>query len=124
MEKVLDKTPNEWYYIDVIKRDTEVIKMAKLTDAQIDKLVKLGARRWTNYGKDRLYVTEKLIGLEVDRYGTGNISYAELNGEKISNSYARDIVTAIGRAYIDCVDGSIVCGRDALDLVKTVLESI
>lgn len=98
--------------------------MAKLTATQIDRLVERGARRWTKYGKDRLYITEQLIGLEVDRYKSGNISYAELNGEKISNSHAAQLVEAISRAYIDCANGSVVCGRDALALVNSVLESI
>ena len=98
--------------------------MAKLTDTQIEKLVQIGARRWTNYGKDRLYVTEQMIGLDVDRYNSGNISYAELNGEHISNSYARDLVSAINRAYIDIDTGAIVCGKDALQIVNSVIESI
>lgn len=94
-------------------------------DTIIDyRLVERGARRWTKYGKDRLYITEQLIGLEVDRYKSGNISYAELNGEKISNSHAAQLVEAISRAYIDCTNGSVVCGRDALALVNSVLESI
>lgn len=46
--------------------------------------------------KDRRYVNNlaDLIGLEVSHYGTGNICYAALNGEKISNAAAGRILGA------------------------------
>jgi hypothetical protein len=52
--------------------------------------------RWTKYGKDRIYFDARnaLSGLETDRYNTGNISSATLNGESISNSEAKRLITA------------------------------
>lgn len=46
---------------------------------------------WTaRNGQTRRYVDgwHKLVGLEIDRYKTGNISSASVNGESISNGTA------------------------------------
>jgi hypothetical protein len=60
------------------------------------------AHKWfhPNTGELRWYLqVAPLIGLETARYKTGNIAYAQLNGEKISNSEA----TRIGcmKAWVD-----------------------
>jgi hypothetical protein len=60
-----------------------------LTQAQIDKL---GASEWKHprTGEVRYYLNgwTGMVGLEVSRYGTGNISSASLGGEHISNAQA------------------------------------
>lgn len=66
-------------------------------------------------GETRVYLNgwERFIKLEVWRYKTGNISYAELNGEKISNSRAGKILCA--RVWWSDVDGKVhVTGRSVL----------
>jgi hypothetical protein len=53
---------------------------------------------WEKYGKCRVYfdgaTIASLYGMEWSKYKTGNISYAELDGERISNSEARRILQA------------------------------
>lgn len=57
----------------------------------IPELEKMGFKRWTKNGMDRLYVNAQALGLDRER-GT-------LNGEKISNTYARGLASA--KTYID-----------------------
>ena len=63
-------------------------------------------RPWQDrYGTTRLYVRNlpALIGLEITKYGTGNIARVSLNGETIPNAAARRIIDA--RVWIS--DGEI-----------------
>lgn len=78
-------------------------KKTKDKESFIDLLISAGASRWQKYGYDRLYVRgcEELFGLYVERYNTGNISYCELGGEKISNGRGRAYADAIENGYID-----------------------
>lgn len=91
----------------------------RITDEQIEALQGMGFRRWTKYGKDRLYANAEAIGLELDYYKTGNISDAMLNGEQISNCKARKILSAIDGGYIDILTGKISCysmsGREYIE---------
>lgn len=76
----------------------------------VTKLTNAGANRWTKYGKDRMYlqnIDTNIIGLDVDRYNTGNICKATFNGEKISNSEAYRILGSFSKSYIDLEDGKI-----------------
>lgn len=69
-------------------------------------------REWVHpsTGEVRRYISniDTLIGLEVDRYNTGNISAAWLHGEVISNAEAGRILSAIrsARYYLD-MDGEL-----------------
>lgn len=57
---------------------------------------------WKRNNEDvRVYVNcwEEAIGLEVDYYNSGNIKRATLDGEKISNSAARRILS--GKVWFD-----------------------
>lgn len=81
----------------------EVYKMTEKTTEQ--KLIELGCNVWEKYGKKRIYIgdnIESVFGLKINYYGTGNISSAYLNGEKISNSKARKL---IDNPFYDCVSG-------------------
>ena len=53
-------------------------------------------------GEVRYYVNDawKYGGLSVERYNTGNICYAELDGEEISNSKAKKLINAIYKCWI------------------------
>lgn len=78
----------------------------------VEKLVEMGAKEWHKGSMNRLYMNgamTELVGLYVERYKTGNISYAELNGEKISNSEGYRIINAAERLYID-LDTMKICG--------------
>lgn len=73
--------------------------MTTYTTAQIETL---GANAWTprNGGQTRHYLNTwtEMIGLDITRYNTGNIRWASLAGETISNSKAQKIFN--GKAYI------------------------
>ena len=60
-----------------------------MTNEMIERLVAMGCNEWKKHGYHRLYVDIESIGLRISRYNTGNISYAEFDGEKISNCAAR-----------------------------------
>lgn len=78
----------------------------------LEKLVEMGAKEWHKGTMNRLYLNgamTELVGLYVERYKTGNISYAERNGEKISNSEGYRIINAAERLYID-LDTMKICG--------------
>lgn len=69
----------------------------------ITKLVEMGGNEWKKGDHHRVYFNNanKLIGLSVQRYGTGNVSSAKLDGETISNSYSRKIEGE--KVYFDAV---------------------
>lgn len=81
-----------------------------------------GFARWTKGGKDRLYFNIADNGaLDIDRYKSGNICSAYLNGEKISNSRANRILAT--RAYLDLKTGeTVVVSGDEHDLVADIFE--
>lgn len=80
----------------------------RMTDEQIKMLENAGFHRWTKYEKDRLYVTEEAVGLDISRYNTGNVSSASLNGEGISNSEAKRILSGIDGAFVDVETSKLV----------------
>jgi hypothetical protein len=57
-----------------------------------EQIEAIGGNRWTKAGKDRVYLNDNvwapIIGLDIQRYKSGNIQYAELNGTKLSNARA------------------------------------
>ena len=81
------------------------------------KLIEIGCTVWEKYGRKRIYINsdeeiEKVFGLSVSRYNTGNICSAFLNGEKISNSQARRLLTV--KPYFDCLAGKWVSNIEPL----------
>jgi len=75
---------------------------------------------WEKYNKKRLYLDfAKIVNLEIDRYNTGNISNAYLDGEKISNSKAYKYLQ--GKAYINLDDNTLICQHMHND-IKDILE--
>ena len=84
-----------------------------MKQSTIDKLVEMGATRWTKGGKDRLYLNDagrEIVGLELVRYNNGSISCARLDGEVIRNSDGGRISTWAGSAYIDLATDELVMG--------------
>jgi hypothetical protein len=51
---------------------------------------------WTHprTGEVRVYLDPEEFGLEIWKYGTGNVSHAWVNGEKIANGRAAKILAA------------------------------
>lgn len=67
-----------------------------------EQLVAVGGSEWQRGDKHRVYFNDlaSLYGLEVNRYDTGNISGARLNGEKISNGQARQLLNTLQMAKL------------------------
>lgn len=89
-----------------------------------DQMIAIGGKEWEKSdGTVRVYLNrvDNLIGLHVERYKSGNICYAELLGEKISNRKAAmlmsakvywkdgEIHTDIDSRYVDAVMHGIAC---------------
>src|SRR5690606_23290277 len=68
-----------------------------------------GGRRWTKAGHNRIYLNNlaELYGLRYDTYKTGNICWATVDGERISNNSARKILFTLNNAKVwyDCNTG-------------------
>lgn len=78
---------------------------------------------WEKYNKRRLYLDfAKIINLEVDRYNTGNISSAFLEGEKISNSKAYKYLQ--GKAYIDLNTNKLECQYMHSDIIELLQDAL
>lgn len=87
-----------------------------------EKAAKKGFSRWAKGDKDRLYFNIADNGaLDIDRYKSGNICSAYLNGEKISHARANRILAT--RAYLDLKTGeTVVVSGDEHDLVADIFE--
>ena len=95
----------------------------------IETLESMGFKRWTKYGKDRLYIDAKVVfDMEIDYYNSGNIRDAKKAGEDISNSRARKLLNM--KIYIDLADGSIHADHawyeedkaEAIEKVEAMIE--
>lgn len=66
--------------------------VTKATRWSARQLIAIGGNSWSKPGTDevRIYLDDwaGLAGLKITTYGTGNISHAELDGEKVSNGKA------------------------------------
>lgn len=72
-----------------------------------EMLLSMGGREWAKGGLHRIYlpveVSARVLELKVTRYDSGNISSATLEGEKISNASAKEILYDLEGAYYDVV---------------------
>ncbi len=95
-------------------------------EEKIKKLEEAGAKRWTKDGMDRLYINPEILGFIYEKYKTGRIAYAELNGEKISNNRMTKIL--FGKTYIDINDNfsvhTEIKDQDYLDALKEFTEKM
>lgn len=89
---------------------------------EIEKLEAAGAKRWSKYGKDRLYIDAKVLGLELDHYKTGNISHAKWQGESISNADGRRLANS--KVYVDVADGSLHIDTDYWSTDDDALDKV
>lgn len=94
-----------------------------MTEQMIQELVNRGFNRWTKGNMDRLYVNADTLGLECDYYKTGNICYATFQGEKISNTHAKEMRSA--KTYIDVATGTVHSSSYTLECaVRNILDEI
>jgi hypothetical protein len=75
----------------------------------VETMTAIGGRRWQKAGLDRVYLNdfETVPGLELDHYKSGSISYATLDGDKVSNAEGSRLATAVEKVYFDAVDGKV-----------------
>jgi hypothetical protein len=68
----------------------------------VEKLKVAGGSEWESGDNHRVYFNDlpELYGLQAERYGTGNISSATLDGQKISNSKARKIESGLSGSKV------------------------
>lgn len=101
--------------------------MAILNEKQIESARAIG-KYWEGRAHRRIYLPQKtvceLIGLAVNRYGTGNVSNAALSGRSVSNSEASRILNRIdrARAYVDANSGKIVFTSAELEDFESEIE--
>lgn len=109
-------------YIAMALREAwkEIKNMAADIHDRIDELESKGFKRWQKNGMDRMYINASDLGLDCAYYKTGNISDAEFQGKRISNSEARALKAA--KTYIDLVNNRIV--SDSCRLSAAVAELI
>ena len=96
------------------------------TVATVEKDYSSLGRVWEKGGHRRLYLDSvkvaEAIGLEYFCYNTGNISYAEYNGEKISNSRVNEILLSWVNAYFDLNTGKLY-GRGKIEFADEIIEA-
>ncbi len=87
--------------------------MVKKSEAwkEIPCLEEVGGKEWQRGDYHRVYFNTDImaqgIDLKLDFYKTGNISYAELKGEKISNNQAKKLINKMRntKVWFDVADG-------------------
>lgn len=97
----------------------------KKSNEEIKKILEdLGGNYWEKGSYKRVYFDPKKFGLEVDFYGTGNISSAKLDGEKVSNTGAGSILST--KFFYDFNTGEIVTkgsSHYAVSMMKEAIEA-
>ena len=70
-------------------------------ESREEKIERLSQKysRWTKNGYDRIYFNATQLGLECDRYNTGNLKWVTIDGQVISNCRGRKILN--DKAYWD-----------------------
>lgn len=87
-----------------------------------EQMIAIGGKPWQpKQGPERIYLNEwhEMAGLEIERYHTGNIKSAYLDGEKISNIKAYNL--ANGKVYFT---EDMLCLEVKPELRPKLLESI
>lgn len=83
------------------------IRTGALNDEEIEKLEALGGQRVIVDDQDLIYFRAEPLGLKVERYKCfGKIKRAEIDGEKISNTYA-EVLAKLVFGVVDVKTGEI-----------------
>lgn len=90
---------------------------------EIQQLVAVGGKLWEKGDMRRVYFNNlaEWYGLDCSYYNSGNISSAQLDGERISNSHARELSARLdmGKFWYDANEGAFYGrGLNAHDLNK------
>lgn len=84
---------------------------AKKIIFSIETMTAIGGNRWQKNGMDRVYLNNwaAFAGIEVSRYGTGNIASALYQGLGVSNRQAYKLLDSIDKVWFDAADGKLHC---------------
>ena len=93
-------------------------------------LLGLGYKMWERDDDRRIYIDAadipELYGLRVERYKTGNVRTATLDGKGISNGYAHELLAQLsaGSFWFDCVKAHWTCRRMSDTDFRRILAGI
>lgn len=75
----------------------------------VETMTAIGGSRWTKAGHDRVYINDwdQYLPLEINRYNTGNISWAAWEGETIANRQAGLLLGSLHKVWFDAADGKL-----------------
>ena len=111
------------YFAEALRMAWEEAKnvVKKIVD-RIEELEALGFKRWQKGNMDRLYINASMLGLNYGRYNTGNIKWAEFQGNSISNCQARRMLSA--KTYIDVKTEKVYSDSYTLERAAAELAGI
>lgn len=95
----------------------------------IQKLIEIGGNEWIKDEYHRIYfnldVMVEMIGLDLSFYKTGNIQSARLNGDSISNSHAKRLLSSIdGKFWYDVKNDKWTCKNMDADRAREIKQAI
>jgi hypothetical protein len=94
----------------------------------VEKLKAAGGSEWESGDNRRVYFNDlpELYGLQAERYGTGNISSAKLDGQNISNSKARKIESGLfgGKVWYNVKTGKYESKGLSESAAKKIISNI
>jgi len=94
----------------------------------VEKLKAAGGSEWESGDNHRVYFNDlpELYGLQAERYGTGNISSAKLDGQNISNSKARKIESGLfgGKVWYNVKTGKYESKGLSESAAKKIISNI
>ena len=94
-------------------------KVWMMAKVNVEKLEERGWSRWTKAGYDRLYFNfDKSEYADIDYYNSGWISSAMVEGEQVSNSFARRMFSV--KCFIDLKNGEMTVKGFDEDAIATV----
>ena len=92
---------------------------------KIAKMTAIGGREWEKGAHHRIYfnsdVIARLLNIEVEFYKSGNLSYAEKDGEKISNAEAGRYLCY--KVFYDLVKGKFFSDSPRADEILETIEA-
>ncbi|MFF2100928.1 hypothetical protein [Streptomyces sp. NPDC058202] len=75
----------------------------------VETMTAIGGSRWTKAGHDRVYINDwaQYLPLEINRYNTGNISWAAWEGDTVANRQAGLLLGSLDKVWFDAADGKL-----------------
>ena len=97
------------------------------TQEQIDKIKELGSE-WHKDDHHRVYFNDlgTLYGIKTNRYHSGNIQSATLDGKPVSNSQAKRLLQKFAsvKFWLDLVDGKFKFNDPYSEVDKAMMRKI